>query len=74
VTSLRKLVFISHARPEDDELTRWESSRITRVEVAQLLREAWRFGSTKPKKTVRSSRRSKPDGRRSGAGQVSRRT
>jgi hypothetical protein len=59
VTSLLKLVFISHARLENDELTRWESSRVTRVELTQFLREAWRFGSTKPKKTVRSSRRSK---------------
>jgi hypothetical protein len=29
VTSPSKLVFISHAQPEDDELTRWRCGRLT---------------------------------------------
>jgi len=49
-------------------------SVITRTELAQLLREAWSFGSSIPEEAVRSSKRSKAAPRGSGARKGSGRT
>ena|SRR5579859_5903740 len=54
-----------HYAPHPTVLARL--SRISRAELAQLLRESWSFAAAKPTKAARSSRRSKPAGRTPGA-------
>jgi hypothetical protein len=54
-----------HYAPHPTVLARL--SRISRTELAQVLRESWCFAAAKPTKSARSIRRSKPARRMPGA-------